>query len=84
LNESEASVPTAFLGQRHIQIVEDVEIQMNEQAIKALSPTIHHGARGTRRVGYNGRQPNFCDASILDDLPLKWLRVIIGEKENLV
>jgi hypothetical protein len=57
---------------------------MNEQAIKASSPAIHHRARSTRRIGYNGRQPNFCDASILDDLPLEWLRIIIGEKENLV
>jgi hypothetical protein len=57
---------------------------MNEQAIKAPSPAIHHGARRNRRIGYNGREPNFCNASILDDLPLEWLRIIIGEKEKLV
>ena len=50
LLEPEPPVPTSLLGDREVEEVQDVRVDVDEEALEARRPAVDDAARGARRV----------------------------------
>ena len=84
LREAKPHVSARFLGDREVEVVQDVHVDVDQEAPEASRPALDHAAGGARRVSGHARQSDLFDPSFVDDPTLERRRVVVGEEEHLV
>jgi hypothetical protein len=69
LGEAEPDVAARILGDRQVQVVEDVDVDVNEEAPEALGPSLDDTTRDSDWVSRDLRQPDLGDPPFRDDPP---------------
>ena len=83
LLETKSPVPTSLLGDREVEEVEDVRVDVDEEALEASRPAVDDPTRGTRRVRRHLRQRDLLDAELVDRPSLEVGRAAVREQEDL-
>src|SRR5688572_23210813 len=84
LSEAKPAVAARFLGDREVEEIQDVNVDVDEQTLEASGPAVHDPARGTPRIRRHLGYRHLVNPQFVDRPALELGRVAIGEYEHMV
>ena len=84
LLEPKSPVPASLLGDREVEEVQDVRVDVDEEALEASRPAVDDAPRRARRVGRHLRQPDLFDPEVSDRPSFEVGRAAVREQEDLI